>query len=330
MKITTAEIAKRAGVSPATVSRVISGGNVSDEKRNAVLAVLNESPLQRIRPRKKRGSEICYIGMLILDTSGYDSKTLLIKLTSLLQHLPENWRILHLPPGLSAFQLEMAWRRRDISGLLLSGHQAPELEETLRHIPHVWLNSHILDDHEEEILAGNEFAGRLAARHLLDRHVRRPLIPDVSSRNPGFRSRIDGFRFEYFSRFGENTPSPVHVESDPLETADSDSLERALDAALSPEVIASCDGIFAPEARLAALLHHLLRKRGRRTLPPMVTCNQGEGYLTGLYPRPATIDLGPELLARFALEQLMAEISGEAENGKRISVIINPRLVPGD
>ena len=71
MKITTAEIAKRAGVSPATVSRVISGGNVSDEKRNAVLAVLNESAPQRIRPRKKRGSEICYIGMLILDTSGY-------------------------------------------------------------------------------------------------------------------------------------------------------------------------------------------------------------------------------------------------------------------
>ena len=218
MKITTAEIAKRAGVSPATVSRVISGGNVSDEKRNAVLAVLNESAPQRIRPRKKRGSEICYIGMLILDTSGYDSKTLLIKLTSLLQHLPENWRILHLPPGISAFQLEMAWRRRDISGLLLSGHQAPELEETLRHIPHVWLNSHILDDHEEEILAGNEFAGRLAARHLLERRVRRPLIPDVTSRNPGFRSRIDGFRFEYFSRFGENTPSPVHVESEPLET----------------------------------------------------------------------------------------------------------------
>ena len=62
----------------------------------------------------------------------------------------------------------------------------------------------------------------------------------------------------------------------------------------------------------------------------MVTCNQGEGYLTGLYPRPATIDLGPELLARFALEQLMAEISGEAEKGKRISVIINPRLIPGD
>ena len=73
MKITTAEIAKRAGVSPATVSRVISGGNVSDEKRNAVLAVLNESAPQRIRPRKKRGSEICYIGMLILDTSGYDT-----------------------------------------------------------------------------------------------------------------------------------------------------------------------------------------------------------------------------------------------------------------
>ncbi len=330
MKITTADIAKQAGVSPATVSRVISGGNVSEEKRKAVLAVLDRNGPSRIRPRKKRGSETRYIGMLILDTARNDSKTLLIKLTSLLENLPENWRILLLPRTISPFQLELAWRRRDISGLLLSGHQAPELNEVLEHIPNVWLNSHVLSGNESEILAGNEFAGRLAARHLLEQGVRHPLILALSSGNPGFRSRIDGFRFEYFSRFGAETPSAVEVESEPLETADADLLEQALDNALLPEHINGCDGIFAPEARLAALLHRLLRKRGKRNLPPMVTCNQGEGYLTGLYPRPATIDLGPELLARFALEQLIAKTNGDAGKGKRISVIINPRLIPGD
>ncbi len=330
MKITVAEIAERAGVSPATVSRVMSGGDVSDEKQRAVLAVLNELGTFRARPRKKRGSEIRYIGMLILDPSRNDSFSLLAKLMSLLELLPGDWRILHLPRDISPFQLELAWKRRDISGLLLCGHRASELNQALERIPNVWLNSHILDGHEPEILAGNELAGRLAARHLLARNVRRPLILEASSRNPGYQSRIDGFRFEYFSRFGAMPVRAVKMESAPLETADADELEAALDRAVSPEALSRCNGIFAPEARLAALMHRLLRKRGKHVLPPMVTCNQGEGYLTGLYPRPATVDLGPELLARLALEQLMAKISGDSGTENRISVIVNPRLIPGD
>ncbi len=330
MKITTAEIARKAGVSPATVSRVIRGGSVSNEKRQAVLDILRGVAPGTFRPRRKRGAEIRYIGMLILDSFCNDSNTLLAKLTSLVESLPDNWRIIHLPRTISPFQLDLAWRRCDISGLLLGGHQAPELNEVLEHIPNVWLNSHIFESREPEIIAGNEFAGRLAARHLLTMNVKLPLILELSSRNPGLQSRIDGFRFEYFSRFGPCLPLVAKIKSEPLETADAVDLEYALTNALTPELLTGCDGIFAPEARLAALVHRILRKRGKRTIPPMVTCNQGEGYLTGLYPRPATVDLGPELLARSALQQLIAKINGDSDKEKRISVIINPRLVPGD
>jgi len=49
MKITIREIARRAGVSTATVSRIINGlGGYNDDTKEKVLAVIEETGLERI------------------------------------------------------------------------------------------------------------------------------------------------------------------------------------------------------------------------------------------------------------------------------------------
>ena len=76
------------------------------------------------------------------------------------------------------FQVKMTWKQRDITGLPLGGHQAPELQDALRHILLGWLFSHILNDHEEEILARNYLRSE-AATLRMSAHKRR-----TNSENP--------------------------------------------------------------------------------------------------------------------------------------------------
>ena len=52
-------------------------------------------------------------------------------------------------------------------------------------------------------------------------------------------------------------------------------------------------------------------------------------YLANLHPRPATIDLGPEVTGRRAVEQLLWRIRHGTES-RRVQVIVEPVLVPGE
>ena len=53
-------------------------------------------------------------------------------------------------------------------------------------------------------------------------------------------------------------------------------------------------------------------------------------YLAGLYPRPASIDLGNRMLAELALDELLRRISGAPGRADHVAVIATPQLVPGE
>ena len=102
---TVKEIAEAAGVSPATVSRVINGsGGVAPEKRARILAELERlGAPQRSRSTRRRGETI---GMLLLPGSEGDPRVIVNKLAALVERLPHRWNLQLLPAGILPLELE--------------------------------------------------------------------------------------------------------------------------------------------------------------------------------------------------------------------------------
>lgn len=298
MKQTVRSIAGLAGVSPATVSRILNGSEaVSAETRKKVLDILHSAgdaaPKKRSGHVEKGGN----IGVLIMPGYEFDPRVILKKLSVTASRMPRRWNLLLLPAEIPAEELESKHLQGELSGLLLIGHNAAgkDLDEVLKHVPHVWLNSYRSRTGENSVLMGNEFAGRIAARYLLRRHCRRVLCLSVPSSNPGLPARIDGFRFEFFSReqTGKCTVLPIQLENDEtLETCTENVLDKALSAPEIQTKLRAADGIFSPEDRLTAFVHRLLVREKVRSFPTLISCNRTPEYLAGLYPRPASIDLG--------------------------------------
>ncbi|MBS1371896.1 MAG: LacI family DNA-binding transcriptional regulator [Lentisphaeria bacterium] len=333
MSHTVKKIAELAGVSPATVSRVVNGtGSVAPEKRERVLSVLEE--LNGRRPAPRSGARMMNIGALLPADPRSDAHAILQKLSYLAEQMPRRWNLQLLPPGILPMELEARYLRGELAGLLLIGHTAdsPELSGTLKRIAHIWLNSHRSSDADQTILMGNEFAGRIAARYLQDSGCSRCAVLSAPSRNPGFPGRVSGFRFELFSAGSpcETVGITLPRGCKGFEEAPDGELESALERVL-PAIGAGCfDGLFSPEERMTALLCRVFARHGVAAPPRLVSCNHTPEYFAGLYPRPASIDLGPRMLAELALKELMRRISGEAPRADHVAVIVTPQLIPGD
>jgi len=333
MRVTVKEIAERAGVSPSTVSRIISGrGGVAEEKREQVKAVLKQLAQ---KPDSRRVSSLARnIGVLIPPHLELDQRVILEKLEILARSLPPKWNLLLLSPEIVSYELESRYLRGELSGLILFGYgvERNDLGGALKQIPHIWMNSHRNADQAKSILMGNELAGRLAARYLLEHRCRKTAVLVAESLNPGFSARIDGFRFEYFTNAlsCRELALPFKLQRQKLEVCHDADLEAALTGLLDREPLVKYDGIFSPEERLTPLLYRVCRKAGYARLPLIISCNHTPEYLAGLYPRPASIDLGAQTVAEMALKELFRRIAGAPERADNIAVITTPQIVPGD
>ncbi len=329
--MTMTEIAQKAGVSQATVSRVLSNsGAVTSKKREAVLRIAEEAGY-RVRSNGS-GNQAGAIGIMMLDTSFANPSIMMRKIESVAAALDSDCGIVLLSSSTPAGILRSSLRKNQVRGLLLIGHRChdPELRTVIRSLPHVWLNSHQAGD-QNMVLGGNEAAGRLAADYLVNRHKCRTVaVLSLHSANPGFSSRIAGFRFELFAA----TRECITLGTRPAESFESlaeDELEHLLDDAITPETIHLIDGLFIPDDRVTAIFHRLMRRRNvaATLLPLLVSCNNESEFLTGLFPRPATIDLAPELTAKAALGELLRRLKGEKIDEK-IAIVVRPELIEGE
>ncbi|WP_294480763.1 LacI family DNA-binding transcriptional regulator [uncultured Victivallis sp.] len=333
MPYTVKEIGRVAGVSPATVSRVMNGsGNVTAEKREQVLAVIER--LTGSRPAPRSGSRVSSIGVILPKDPGCDPRTVLQKLSVLAARMPHRWNLLLLPPDTLPAELESRRLRGELAGILLFGHAAdsPELAAVLTRLPHIWLNSHRCGDSDRTTLMGNEFAGRIAARYLLENRCRRCAVLSAPSDNPGFAGRISGFRFELFAEAAPCTTIELVLPQgeNGFESLSDPELELVLARAMPALKQGAFDGIFSPEERMTALLCRVFAKDPPPRRPRLISCNHTPEYFAGLFPRPASIDLGPRMLAELALRELMRRISGEEPRADHVAVIVTPQLVPGE
>ena len=329
------DIAEKAGVSQATVSRVLSGhGGVSQAKTRAVLEWAGKFGFTPKRRRPRPGGGTVNIGFFF---SGRDfcraGTALLQKFTALIRDIPEKYGICFLPVGMDAAQFRRELVNRKISGLLIAGHHnPPELAPILKTVPHVWLNSHD-GPSSGSVLRGNREAGRTAAAYLTGHGCTRLGAIRVPSRNPGYAARIDGF-LEEAERCGcRALVFPCGEPEQYFEEIEVSELEEIIGNTFTAlaDLAESCDGFFCPDDRVTAILYRILLKRElilTRRLR-VISCNNDRNCLAGLSPRPATIDFAPELSAKIALHELLRQLEKKKDR-ENFPVIVSPVLVPGD
>ena len=338
MKLSMQEVAKEAGVSAATVSRIINGnGIVASDKREKVLQIITrEAGKNRsVDQRKKRRAR--HIGLLFLSGSEFDFRTLGIKVLNIANHLPQGYDFHIYSPSFNAHQVESNFLRGELDGLFLIGHNAEDRFFTflLNRIPHVWLNSHQLEGEKAVSLMGNEFAGKIAANYLIEHNCKRPAVLSFQTLHIGLLDRISGFEVNCFihkrqARKIELDLAKEKSYSDPIpgEGADIETkIKKALDL-IPPKEFP--DGIFSPEEALTPYLYRVFQQKKIRKYPRVISCNYTPGYLRGLYPRPASIDLHPETQVKLAIDELINRIEGKNPRPDNVASFIQPELIPGE
>ena len=338
MNVTMKEIALKAGVSPATVSRVINGNApVNPEKCEKVLRIVADETAHKHWVRHRKRYRIRHIALLLLPESRFDIRTVGTKILRIAELLPEQYEFQVYSARVNAHRIESQFLHGELDGLLLSGHQVkdPFLSFLLEKIPHVWLNSFQREGQQPVSLMGNEFAGKIAADYLFRHRCRRPAVLSFKSRNTGLADRVAGFKVNCILH---DLPVREFFAELPEDAADSDDFLRhggLLDAAIrraleevSPKEFP--DGIFSSEEALTPWLYRFFVRKKMKKYPVVISCNHTPGYLAGLYPRPASIDLHPETLVKLAIDELINRIEGGAPRPDNIATIVQPELIPGE
>lgn len=204
----------------------------------------------------------------------------------------------------------------------------PDMQRHLRSAPLVWMQDAVFD-YGDEVLPNHEISGRLAAAYLLEKgHTHLAYLNPIRA-HIAFRLRGQTFQSVVQSAGGRAEmliAGGNPAEPDPLaDGLHMQTISRLIEAfcRLSPRPT----GLYVPEDLIAVSVYHELNQRGIRpgTDVDIVSCNNERPLLDLLHPRPATVDLFPEVVGRRAVEQLFWRRKNH--DAPRSRILIEPQLV---
>jgi len=337
------EVARVAGVSPATVSRVINGGRgVSRERARRVHEAMRhvgyvppplaQRPGRRRHARPRRAHSVA---LLLLDAL-YDYTPALLPallrgcqcgatdygLNLLVAHAQRDDE---LPPMI---------RNGQVDGVIVVGASASaRVTDALRHLPTVWFSSHHEPD-ADAVMIGNDEIGRLAANYLLDRGRRHLAVLGAMAQFPAYAARAEAFAAAAAKR-GAGVATFMDAQPEPIDGGDSEmAVLRETIEPLADQLAhhrPMIDGVYVCNDLMTSIAYPLFARAGRRVGEDLdvISCNNETPLLIALRPRPATIDLGIETLARRSVDQLIWRIEHPGA-ARQVQMTIRPVLVPGD
>jgi DNA-binding LacI/PurR family transcriptional regulator len=339
-------IAKIAGVSVATVSRVLNNHptvrpETAEQVRRVIEDLRYRVPAVRRGPRNgRRGAwrtgNIAVLAAGELDHTDFRIPLFAAALSGVLEaarSMELNVLIDDVP---SARDVPAAVRNRDIDGALLllaaSSHGMPEVIAALRrHVPVVRVMGESLGVTEvDHVGPDNAAVGRLAYDYLRLRGCEEVAFVTAF---PGWDiNRTRALGFAAGARRDAPVPTMYIVSADPLESdyyggrvVRCGTLEELTDrlASASPRH----SGLFISRDRDTAQIYPLLRERHIKpgTDVQVVSCDNDEVLLSVLDPRPASIDLCPDEIGRRALIRLAARMRRSDEPAFRM--LVYPKLV---
>ena len=341
-------VAKKAGVSVATVSRVLNDlQNVRPETVEQVRAAMAEIGYKP--PRVKRGPKggprrtvpACMrTGQIAVLTLGAFQNWLgLPVMASVVAGVTRAAKDLDIRPVLDEMPdptaITSIVRRREVDGAIVfvtAGVPDERLLPLREHVPVVWVmggqGGAVEVDH---VSADNVGIGRLAASYLADKRCE--TVAYITDHPSWQIMRLRGQAFGDASRDMAAQVTNYLVSNDSRERESyggdvvaAQTLEDVVDRITRAKPRPT--GLFVPTDLLTTQVYPLLIQRGVRpgTDIQIISCDNEEERLAMLVPRPPSIDIRGEEIGRWAVRQLIQRIQHPDEPAAQVQLA--PRIAP--
>jgi DNA-binding LacI/PurR family transcriptional regulator len=339
-----AEVAKRAGVSIATVSRVLnSTPGVRPETikhvQSALDAVSYDPAAVRRGPRpgKRDGKVAQSIAVLVLGQTQeewFRRPVFSAVVAGINRAANERGLQVLIDHVLDPANLNPSIRKGLFGGALtfLPATSDQRLLGAVRsHLPVVRIMGEEMADDEVDLIGPDNLAiGRMAFRYLAGKGCNRIAYVTTRPDHEAFLLRAMGLRIAASQAKVLSLQAYVSGPSD-FGSLTGMQLFAGKDLESIAEAIANSDsrpdGLFVSQDAEMIGLYPMLVQRGIRpgTDIQIISCNNEQSGLAMLNPRPATIDLGTEQIGRWAVTQLINRIARPTE--PPIRMLIAPKLV---
>ena len=327
MKVTIAEVAKKAGVSLGTASRALNGyENVSKDNLRAVGQAAKTLGYKPLRQRNAKTS------LKSLKDGGLTIGLLLLGMDRSLESLPvvakairgvknavtETHNVMFLEDLPTLREKNSLLDRINLDGVIVKGAlqgsalmeiKNSRIMEQLKKLPSVWLLGKAAGFDGDTIRANDQQAGQMAAKYLFDKGHR-----VVAYINPRYGHVNFDLREQRFVWAAENLGAKVlRFVADPPEewviplcsVLKSDHVDELVEKVITASPAPTA--IFSPADSISILIYRSLASRGLTVGKDisLISCNYEEAFVSGLYPSLTTIDIHADIIGALAVEQLI-------------------------
>ena len=327
MTTTIGDVARRAGVSTATVSRVLAGlGGARPDTQTRVLEAAREldyRPSEIARALKRRSTQT--IGLIVTDIENPYFPQLVRAVEDAARD--EGYAILLCnasdDPEREAFYLDLLVDRR-VDGLIIAasslGVRHQEWLAAAR-LPVVLVNTAAPDVDLPSIMSDNREGGRLAAGHLLGLGHRRFGYLMAPPRNVDAPDRLAGVR-QALAEAGLGQDAPVVTTGEPLVGGGEAAMLEMVDRAPDVSAVVAYNDLMAIGALRA------LRQLGRRVpLDVSIVGFDDVAFAAYVDPPITTISQGTIEMGRWAVAQLARRLRSGNDLEPAASVRLPVHLV---
>lgn len=215
MKVTIKDVAELAGVSPSTVSRVITESkdlNIKDETRRRILDAIRKLDYKpNVIARSLRLKSTNTIGMIVPDVTNNFFSILFKGAEKLTSEKGFSIILCNTDDNLTkARMLISSLRQRQVDGLLLATTIFDDdilHDMNLKKYPHVFVNRRLNNEVESSVLVDNFFGTKLAIEHLISlghvniAHIAGPLFVDTAKkRRNSYQFLLENNKIPYNSQ----------------------------------------------------------------------------------------------------------------------------------
>ncbi|SDR85180.1 DNA-binding transcriptional regulator, LacI/PurR family [Opitutus sp. GAS368] len=334
------EIAHKARVSPATVSRAINQPQlVAQDSLARIRAVMREhnyvpAPVNRRRGPKVHRAEqkrigVWFVGAKVNNPSLNWFQDQLLQVQSADSSYGVDLRVLFSShPG----ELPRNIANEQLDGLIVQGMEpSPECLAQLREIPHVWFMTRRSAAYPGDYVEPNNIEnGCMAADYLHSRGHKSVAVistdPDYSAivrRNEAFVERATALGLAVHTILGQAKPGGTsYLEIAPVHSESSILVQRLL------ECTPKATGLYIPVDHFCGSFFRALRETGQRPGKDFeaVLGNYNPVIYHNLDHSPAAIDINLPMLVRKVVDHLLWRIDNPHAAG-RIGIIVSPRLI---
>ncbi|WP_040951298.1 LacI family DNA-binding transcriptional regulator [Gorillibacterium massiliense] len=316
------EVAERAGVSEATVSRVLNGvGPMKEETRQRVLAVAEElgytpSAIARSFAKSKSGNigvVVPYLSKARIFSAYYFSE-ILSGIGSAVREVNNDLLLLFREPG-KTMDYESIFRMQKVDGMIILGaKEEPGERDALRRLqeegrPFILINQRFAGESFPEIDADHVAGSRSAVRHLLGRGYRRIAFLNGPSEYSNSQDRMMGYAQALYE-------TGIELDEGLLFQGNFSRTSGISAAKAIAPLLGRIDAIFAANDRMAIGLQQGFRELGvtKDVIPAMAGYDDSDVAVLGMPPltsvRVPFYELGLQAAA-----YVLKEIGGDLREG---------------